>query len=100
MGVKMINKGCSYRIKGNSKYFKDKYGTSNPIIEIEDKDTVIWNGGWGLQQGNPACLLFAMRSGIEKLPWNGTVYYGKIGIGKEGARLGELVHESELEELK
>ena len=35
----MIEKDKSYRIKGESEYFKKKYGTCNPIIEIEDKDT-------------------------------------------------------------
>lgn len=88
----MIIKGMAYTIKGKSKYFKDKYGTYNPLIIIEDKDTVLWTGGWGVQTGNPACMLFAIRSGCEHLPWNGQVWYGHIG------HLGELVHESELED--
>ena len=33
-----IKRGGKYRIKGKSEYFKDKYGTSNPIIVIEDTD--------------------------------------------------------------
>lgn len=48
--------------------------------------------------GNPACLLFALRAGIEGLPVGSKrsvsdegVWYGHIGP------LGELVHESELE---
>ena len=36
-------------------------------------------------------MAYAMRSAFEKLAWSGKVYYGKVG------RLGELVHESELE---
>jgi hypothetical protein len=46
-------------------------------------------------------MLFAMRSGFEHLPWGGTVWYGHIEINfPKGAGLGELVHESELEEVK
>jgi hypothetical protein len=96
-----IIKGKSYKVKGKSEYFKKKYGTCNPIIKIEDKDTALWQGGWAVQQGNPGCMLFAMRSGFEHLPWGGTVWYGHIEINfPKGAGLGELVHESELEEVK
>jgi len=34
-----IQKNKEYRIKGNSNYFKKKYGTSNPVIRVEDRDT-------------------------------------------------------------
>ena len=87
-------KGKTCTIKGSSKYFENKYGTPNPTIEIEDEDMVLWpNGGWGMQQGNPACLCYAVRSGLEGIGLVGKVYYGHI----DG--LGELVHESELEEV-
>jgi hypothetical protein len=86
-----INK--KYKIKGKSKYFKEKYGTSNPTILIEDTDKNVFGTYWGNNNGNPTCLLYAMRNFADKLPISGTVYYGKIG------HLGELVHESELEEL-
>ena len=86
-----VEKGKEYKIRGNSAYFNKKYGTPNPSIIIEDEDTAIFSGGWGVQQGNPACMLFAMRTGLEGLSTDeGRVYYGKIGY------LGELVHESEL----
>lgn len=90
-----IEKNKEYRIKGKSKYFKNKYGTENPVIRIEDRHDAIWpNGGWGMQQGNPACLLYAMRSGFEsKIMDLHDVWYGKIG------QMGELVHASELEEV-
>ena len=88
-----VEKNKEYRIKGKSPYFKGKYGTANPNITIEDKDTALWSRGWGMQDGNPACMLFGMRSGMEGLPWGGVVYYGKIG------GFGELVHETELEEV-
>ena len=34
-----IEKNKEYRIKGKSRYFKNKYGTSNPIIRIEAEHT-------------------------------------------------------------
>jgi hypothetical protein len=97
----MIEKDKSYRIKGESEYFKKKYGTCNPIIEIEDKDTDIWAGGWGVQNGNPCCMLYAIRSGFANmLHLTGQVWYGHINIKKDSPiRLAELVHETELEEI-
>lgn len=88
-----VIKGKSYRIKGNSKYFKGKYGTHNPIICIEDTDEQVFGGSWGVQNGNPTCLLFAMRCIVDLQDINlwEDVYYGKINS------LGELVHASELE---
>jgi len=84
-----VENGKTYRIKGDSDYFKDKYGTPNPDIRIEGTDTEVFGGSWGDQNGNPACILYAIRS--VGVPLSGQVYYGKIN------GLGELVHESELE---
>lgn len=50
--------------------------------------------GWGDSVGNPACLQYAMRAGMEGLPTDDKVLYGKIG------RLGYLVHVSEIEPQK
>lgn len=87
----MIENNKEYKIKGKSKYFKGKYGTSNPVIKIENEDINVFNGGWMWQKGNPVCLIYAMRSACDNIPDSGKVYYGKIGI------LGELVNECELQ---
>lgn len=96
----MINKNGKYRIKGDSKYFKDKYGTSNPVITIEDDHEKVFGKWWGFMNGNPACLLYAVRSPVDNLPMDnagtGKVFYGHVGK----LELGELVHISELEEIK
>lgn len=93
-----IEKNKEYKIIGHSEYFKKKYGTSNPTIIIEGEHKRIFGGWWGMKEGNPACLLYAMRSASEDLPTDSpnddVVYYGKIGI------LGELVHINELKEMK
>lgn len=88
----MVESGKTYKVIPKSEYLKDKYGENIQII-IEAPTKEIWpNGDWGMQQGNPACLLYAMRSGFENLPF-GNEYYGKIGS------FGEIVHESELKEV-
>ena len=94
-----IKAGGKYRIKGKSKYFMGKYGTTNPIITIEDTDIKVFGCSWATREGNPCCILFGMRAGMENLPaLNDTIYYGKIKVvSPSGARLGELVCESELE---
>jgi len=88
-----IEKRKRYRVKGNSVYFLRKYGTSNPVWTSELPDTEAWPGGWEVQRGNPACMLFAVRSASENI-YPSDVWYGHIG------NLGELVDISELEEIQ
>ena len=59
---------------------------------IEDWWDKITGGSWMFAEGNPACLQYAMRSGLGNLPTDDEVVYGKIGA------LGHLVHVSELGE--
>ena len=81
-----------YGIRGKSDYFKEKYGTPNPVIEIIGEDIELWPGGWREHNG-PACTIYGWRNGVELLPIEGKVYYGH----EVGTNLGELVHESEIE---
>lgn len=48
---------------------------------------------WMFTDGNPACLVYAMRAGFAGLPTDDNVHYVHIGA------LGYLVHETELVEL-
>ena len=84
-------KNKCYRIKGNSKYFRQKYGTPNPIILIKGEDKDIWACGWAASNA-VVCHLYSIRVKEEGLPIFGKVYYGKID------EFEELVHESELGE--
>ena len=63
-------------------------------ILIEDWWDRVSGGSWMFAQGNPACLVFAMRTGFSErpIPTNNEVLYGKTPDG-----LGHLVHISELE---
>jgi len=97
----MIEAGKRYRIKGNSDYFRDKYGIPNPIIEIEAEDVALWPGGWK-EWDIAVCIIYGWRNGVELLPTDGKVYYGHIFCSpitpdSSPVGLGELVHESELE---
>jgi hypothetical protein len=89
-----VEKGKKYRLNHDSNYFEKKYGEARPIVEIEDEDVNLWEGGWMRNQGVIACRLFGMRAfsdgyviGLQR------VYYGKV------KRMGECVAEGELEEI-
>lgn len=77
----------TYLIKGNSNYFKRKYGTSNPTIVVEEKLNFHFSH-------TPPSFLYLARALCEDLSLDNSTYYGHI----DG--LGEFIHESELEETK
>jgi hypothetical protein len=60
-------------------------------ILIEDYCENIFGGSWMFANGNPAALQYAVRVGLEKLPIDNEVVYGKIGM------LGKLFHVTELD---
>lgn len=57
-------------------------------FEIEDYWENVAGKSWMVSEGNPACLIYAMRS--VGLPIDNEVIYGKIN------GFGYLIHESEL----
>ncbi len=59
---------------------------------VEDWWDRLSGGSWMFARGNPACLAYAMRSGLSGLPTDNEVVYGKTKNG-----LGHLVHASELQ---
>ena len=96
--------GVLYRVKGNSGYFRGKYGTPNPHFVIRGEDIEIWKGGWREHNG-PACTIYGWRNGVELLPTEGKVYYGYVICApptedSSPCFLGEVVHESELEPVE
>ena len=67
------------------------------VPEIEaDYTEGLWHeltkGSWMDAKGNPACLMYAIRSGAAGLPTDNKVHYVHIG------GFGHLVHESEIVE--
>ena len=70
----------------------DRFGGEE--FTVEDWLDRIGNGGsWMDATGNPACLVYAMRSGFAGLPTDDEVLCGKVG------RFGHLVHISEVEAI-
>lgn len=63
------------------------------MFKVEDYWDKIAGESWMFCDGNPACLIYAMRSGLSDtpIPTDDEVLYGK-SMG-----LGHLVHVSEIE---
>lgn len=59
---------------------------------LEDWWDHLTGKSWGDSEGNPACIEYAMRAGMEGLPDDDEVVYGKIGA------FGKLIHVSQLGE--
>lgn len=57
---------------------------------IEDYWDRLTGRSWGMSDGNPAAIVYGLRAGMNQLPWDDEVVYGKIG------GLGHLVHVSEI----
>ena len=68
------------------------YNLDGAEYRIEDYWQNVAGMSWMVAQGNPACLIYAMRAGFNGLPIDNEVVYGKVG------GLGHLVHTSELGE--
>lgn len=60
---------------------------------VEDLWQNVAGESWMTCNGNPACIIYALRGAKEELPIDNNVLYGKIGP------LGHLIHESEVEEI-
>ena len=60
------------------------------VYRVEDWWDRVAGESWMFANGNPACLKYAMRSGLAHMPTDNEVVYGKI----DGR--GEIIHVSEL----
>lgn len=63
---------------------------------VEDWNDRVIGKSWMYADGNPAALVYAMRTGTasHEVPIDDEVLYGKVGS------FGHLVHISEIEEIK
>ena len=77
-----IKKGVSHPQLG------DMTGMEYEVEDWWDRDS---GGSWMTANGNPACLIYAVRKAQNNLPMDNEVLYGKIGP------FGHLVHISEIE---
>lgn len=75
---------------------KVDFGTTGGNIQgiheyqIEGWWDMITGKSWMLAQGNPAAMLYGVRSGFKRLPVDNEVVYGKVGS------FGHLAHVSEI----
>lgn len=84
--------GRTVKIRESATHFQvDGFGGSE--FRVEDWWDRVSGGSWMWAKGNPAALVYAMRSSSQEIdiPIDDEVLYGKIGM------FGHLVHISELE---
>jgi len=60
-------------------------------FHVEDWWDRLTGGSWMDARSNPACIIYAIRSGFAGLPMDDEVLYGKVGP------FGHLIHISEIE---
>ena len=87
--------GKTVKIKASATHRQyPEFGGSD--FRLEDWWDRVSGVSWMNANGNPACLIYAMRGADQKprLPIEDEVVYGKIG------GMGSLVHVSELEAAK
>ena len=86
-------KGQIVRIKEGVKHFQvPNFGGSE--FRVEDYWDTLTGGSWKDTSNNAACAIYAFRAGLNGLPPDDEVLYGKVGA------LGHLVHISEIEEIE
>lgn len=94
----MIENGKFYKIISNSAYLKEKYG-ENIVAWVEGTDIDVMGKPWTELNGNIAALLYAARTGFERIPAHSdNTYYCKIQPLEGHGRLGEYIHQSEFGE--
>ena len=85
--------GRTVRIAGTAKHPQvPDFGGSE--FRVEDWWENVGGKSWQACEGNPACMVYGIRSGLSGLPLDDEVLYGKIGP------FGHLVHYSEIERME
>lgn len=69
----------------------DPYHLNGQKYLIEDWWINVYGKSWMFSDGNPAAMIFGMRSAFAGLPTDDEVVYGHTEDG-----LGHLIHQSEL----
>lgn len=82
--------GKTIKIKETAQHFQvPEFGGSE--YRVEDWWDRVIGKSWMNCDGNPAAMIYGMRSGVQHLPLDDEVLYGKIGA------YGHLVHISEID---
>lgn len=79
------------KFAGNGHFQVDTQGyPQEHEAEVEDYWDTLTGRSWMFAEGNPAALIYGLRSGLNNLPTDDNVLYVKIGA------FGHLVHISEV----
>jgi len=100
--LKNIKPNTACQIIVESDFFLNKYGTSTPKIVIEDLASVVFDSDdWWENYNNPAISTFLMRTVTQGISPSDikNIYYGKIYTDNKDFGLGEIVLDTELEEI-
>ena len=84
--------GKTTRLKGGIKHPHLPDDTEGLEFRVEDWWDRVAGKSWMFCDGNPACLIYAIRSGVGGLPGGDEVIYGKVGA------FGHIIHVSEITE--
>lgn len=93
-----MNHKVSHSLAGKKVTIKqldpDMDGLSGREYLVEDYWDRVAGKSWMVCDGNPACMNYAIRTGLSnhKVPFDDEVLYGKVG------HLGHLIHVSEIED--
>lgn len=87
--------GKSIQLHPWVKHPQDKTFSSAEFI-VEDWWDRVYGSSWMFAQGNPACLVYAMRTGFSEtpIPTDDEVLYGHTKNG-----LGHLIHLTEIKAI-
>lgn len=89
--------GKTVRVKPHVTHFqRPNFGGSK--IQIEDWHDRVAGKSWKICQGNPACIVYAVRTAVQSVPVpvDDEVLYGhEVGASLS---LGHLVHITEIEQ--
>lgn len=86
--------GQEMRISNNALDLPTGQVLAGKTIEVEDYWQNVSGQSWMSSNGNPTAMLYGMRSGMQGLPINNDVVYGKVH------GLGVMVHVTELEVIE
>jgi hypothetical protein len=88
----MTNKREPSPLKGKTVKIKDDVPKIGGLTyEVEDWWQNLSGKSWKVSEGNPACMMYAMRIGSQGIPLDDDVLYGRIDDSSKG-----LLHLSEL----
>ncbi len=82
----LAGKTVQLKLKGTHPHIEEP----NPTLRIEDWWDRVSGGSWMKATGNPAAMMYGIRSGMNGLPTDDEVVYGKVGSR------GHLIHVSEI----